>query len=100
MHLSLSGFLFEDDYCSQSVALAEFCRIAASAGYEGVELRRTQIDPDGPARRRAETLRIVRDAGLTVTCLTARDLPAGGDGRDERFRRWLELCEDLRCPLL
>ncbi|MDE0217787.1 MAG: TIM barrel protein [Spirochaetaceae bacterium] len=100
MLLALSGFLFEDRYRTQSVSFARFCRIARSAGYGGVELRRTQIAPDAPPDRRRELADIVRGEGLTVTCLTARGLPAGGDERDAFLDRYLELCADLDCRLL
>ena len=100
MLLALSGFLFEERYRSQSVSFARFCRIARAAGYRGVELRRTQIAPDAPPPRRRELLEIVRGEGLTVTCLTARGLPAGGGERDAFLDRYLELCGDLRCRLL
>lgn len=100
MLLALSGFLFEDRYRAQSVSLTRFCRIARSAGYRGVELRRTQIAPDALPSRRRELLNIVRGEGLTVTCLTARGLPAGGDERDEFLDRYLGLCADLECRLL
>ena len=98
--LALSGFLFEERYRAQSVSLARFCRIARSAGYGGVELRRTQIAPDASPARRRELLDIVRGEGLTVTCLTARGLPDRGDERDAFLDRYLELCADLDCRLL
>jgi len=100
MLLSLSGFLFEDNYTSQSVTFPEFCEIASSAGYDGVELRRTQVNLDTPKHQRKERLAIVRDAGLRVTCLTARGLPATGAEREDLFLRVLELCRDLECGLL
>ena len=100
MLLALSGFLFEDRYRAQSVSFARFCGIARAGGYRGVELRRTQIAPDAPPARRRELLDIVRGEGLTVTCLTARGLPAGGDERDAFLDRYLELCAGLRCRLL
>ena len=100
MLLSLSGFLFEDDYRTQSVDLARFCRVAASAGYGGVELRRTQISPTASVRQRREMLHVVKDEGLLVTCITARDLPTGGTERNDTFMAYLELCRDMECPLL
>jgi len=100
MLLSLSGFLFEDNYTSQSVTFPEFCEITISAGYDGVELRRTQVNPDTPKRERRERLAVVRDAGLQITCLTARGLPATGAEREDLFLRYLELCRDLECNLL
>jgi len=100
MLLSLSGFLFEDRYTSQSVTFPEFCEIASSAGYDGVELRRTQVNPDTPKHQRKQRFAIVRDAGLRVTCLTARGLPSTGAEREDFFLRVLELCRDLECGLL
>ena len=100
MQLSLSGFLFEDGYASQSISLAEFCEVARSAGYAGVELRWTQVRPDMLPRERAAVLRAVRGEGLSVTCLTARGLPKEGATRDEFFLRYLDLCIDMDCHLL
>ena len=100
MLLSLSGILFEDGSASQSVTFREFCEIAQGAGYAGVELRRTQVNPDTPRAERRERLAIVKDHGLRVTCLTARGLPDTGAERDDRFRRMLELCADLECRLM
>ena len=100
MRLSLSGFLFEDRYASQSVTFAEFCGIAQSSGYDGVELRGTQVSPESPPHERREVLRVAQAHGLPVTCLTARGLPASGPERDDFFRRYLDLCRDLECGLL
>jgi len=100
MELSLSGFLFEDGYSSQSLDLPAFCALARSAGYDGVELRRTQVSPDTPTGGRRLILSAARDQGLRITCLTARGIPEGGVQRDEYLRRYLDLCGDLSCPLL
>lgn len=100
MKLSLSGFLFEDDRTTQSVSFDRFCHIARSAGYTGIELRRTQVNPDTPAAQRKQVLGLARDHGLDVTCLTARGLPPASPERDDFFRRYLDLCRDLQCPLL
>lgn len=100
MRLSLSGFLFEDNRAEQSVAFPKFCHIAQSAGYDGVELRRTQVTPDMPMAQRKEMLRIVHDSGLIVTCLTARGLPQEETRRDGFFRRYLGLCRDMQCGLM
>ena len=100
MQLSLSGFLFEDDYTEQSVSFTEFCAIARDAGYDGVELRRTQVNPETPGSRRAELLATADEAGLRITCLTARGLPSAGEDRERFFADYLDLCRDLRCPLL
>lgn len=90
MFLSLSGFLFEDNYRSQSISFEQFCTLAKSAGYGAVELRRTQVNPDTPANHRKELLSIVRNSGLVVTCLTARGLPDLGQQRDELLLSYTE----------
>jgi len=100
MELSLSGFLFEEEYRSQSLEFAEFCELAQRAGYDGVELRRTQVDPRASVSQRSAMRRSVGNHGLRVTCLTARGMPAGGDERDTFFASYLELCADLGCRLL
>ncbi len=100
MLLSLSGFLFEDNYNSQSITFAEFCSIGKAAGYSGVELRLTQVNPDTPGPERKAILRIADNAGLKITCLTARGMPSSGTARDDFFKRYLELCGDMKCALL
>jgi len=100
MKLSLSGFLFENDYSSQSICFGDFCAVARSAGYDGVELRRTQVNETTPRGERKELLGIVRDNGLIVTCLTARKLPREGEPRDSFFESYLELCADMACGLM
>lgn len=100
MQFALSGFLFEEDYKRQAVSFAVFCRIAAQAGYEAVELRRTQVNPDTPAGERAEIRRIAEDHCLTVSGLTARGIPQEPPERDDALARYLELCADLGCGLL
>ena len=100
MDLSLSGFLFEDGYKTQSVPFERFVELARAAGCAGVELRTTQINlqmpPDQIARRRAA----VDDCGLRVTCMTPRGMPADGSQRDEFFARYLNLAGQMGCRLL
>ena len=100
MRFSISGFLFEDNYTSQSLDLEEFCAVAARLGYDGVELRRTQIAPTATHERRAEVLGAVKASGLSVTCLTARGIPSAGPARERALESYLRLCTDLDCPLL
>ena len=100
MRLSLSGFLFEDGYASLSLGFREFCALAKSIGYDGVELRRTQVNIQTPKSTRRELLATVKEAGLAVTCLTARGLPAARAERDTFLGETLELCVDVECPLL
>lgn len=100
MQLSLSGFLFEDDYSSQSVSFARFCSLASNAGYDGVELRQTQVTIETGVRRRQQMLQIARDHRLAITCLTARGLPGEDAERQDFFESYLQLCRDLDCHLM
>ncbi len=100
MKLSLSGFMFEDDYRSQSVSFADFATLAKEDGYEGVELRNTQLDLDASANRVDECRVILESNGLSVTCMTPRGLPIEMQERNERFARYLDLAEKMSCQLL
>ena len=101
MNLSLSGFLFESGNESERQPFPAFCELAASAGYHGVELRqRTQVNPQTSKADRREMMGIVREHGLAVTCLTARNMPRSGSARDEFFGSYLELCMDMECGLM
>jgi len=100
VQLALSGFLFEDDYQTQSVNFSRFCEVARAAGYQCVELRDTQISLETGTAERTRLLQAVLDAELAVSCLTARGLPGSGAERDEFFLRYLDLCRDMKCGLL
>lgn len=100
MKYSLSGFLFEENRTHQAISLDEFCALAARLGYDGVELRRTQVDPSASKADRRSVLETARAHGLAITCLTTRGMPSGGAERDEFFKDYLELCADLECGLL
>jgi sugar phosphate isomerase/epimerase len=100
MILSLSGFLFEDDYRTTSLPMDDFLKLARDAGYAGVELRETQVSLKTSPQDRKILLQQIHDAGLLVTCLTARGLPAAGTERDDFFLQYLDLCRDLGCGLL
>ena len=101
MLLSLSGFLFDSGNPSELLPFADFCELAASSGYGGVELRqKSQVNPQTPKAERREILRMVKDHGLVVTCLTARNMPQSGRERDEFFASYLTLCADMECGLM
>ena len=101
MLLSLSGFLFQSQEQSELPSFPDFCSMASEFGYQGVELRQGyQINEKSPISERKEKLRIVKDNGLIVTCLTARNLPKTGKERDDFFESYVELCGDMECGLM
>ncbi len=100
MKLSLSGFLFEDDYKMQSLPFADFAELAKDYGYAGVELRNTQVSIHIPGEVVSEYRSILNDYGLCVTCMTPRGLPIEMQERNELFLRYLELAGQMDCKLL
>lgn len=99
--LSLSGFLFEQEYAWQTLSFERFCDLANRAGYSGIELRNTQINLETSGHQQRVMRSMVRDKGLCVTCLTARNLPVNVPAkRDDLLRRYLALCQNMGCPLL
>ena len=100
MLLSLSGFLFQAENPEEQLDFVTFCSFASSIGYDGVELRRTQVSPKTSKNDRKRMLNIVKGMGLEVTCLTARNLPLEGKERDVFFDNYLDLCNDMDCGLM
>ncbi len=99
--LSLSGFLFETEKGKQSISFAEFCELANANGYNGVELRKTQITPDTPPNTIKQYRIILNDNGLSVTCITPRGIPSGnGNARNDFFKRYLDLANSMECKLM
>jgi len=100
MKLSLSGFLFEDGYKTQSVSIDEFVETAVEAGYQGVELRATQVSPEAGPKVTESWRKATTAAGLAVTCIVPRYMPPAGAGRDAWLSGYLDIAAALSCPLL
>lgn len=99
MKLSLSGFLFEESRTSQSISFESFCDLAVTCGYEGVELRDSQVGPHSNPGEVAACRTAVKTHGLAVTCLTARHLAPEGKQRDRDFMRYLDFAAEFDCRL-
>jgi sugar phosphate isomerase/epimerase len=95
--LALSGRLFERDY-RDNVPLQVFAKIASDIGYQGVELRKTQVNLETPTAEVKECARILGDHGLEVVCMTPRGYPVLED--EALFIRYLELAAALDCRLI
>lgn len=100
MKLSLSGFLFEDDYKTQSLSFEDFVNFARKTGYEGVEIRNTQINLHTSKDAILKYKSILNDNGLCVTCMTPRGLPVEIQERNDLFARYLDLAVIIDCRLL
>jgi sugar phosphate isomerase/epimerase len=100
MLLSLSGFLFEDDYRTQSISVEDFVETAVEGGYHGVELRATQVGPEVARSVIEKWCLATSDAGLSVTCIVPRFMPPLGRARNKWLADYLSIAADLRCPLL
>lgn len=93
----LSGRLFEKNY-NENIPFARFVKIVSQTGYDGVELRTSQVSIDTPKRKVAEYSKILADKGLIVGCMEARRYPILED-RDV-LKRFLELAKVFNCPLI
>jgi len=101
IRLALSGFLFEEVGGGNAQSLGRFCEAAREWGYDGVELRRSQIGPDSSPRKRVAARRAASDSGVIISCVASKGMkPGEGLGRDDLYLRYLELCRDLDCGLL
>ncbi len=100
MKLSLSGRMFEVDYRACELSMADFVATAKDIGYQGVELRKTQVSLDTPAQEVTRIARIIEKAGLEVTCVTTRGGSLEDRGKFELFKKYVRLTEALGCKLI
>ncbi len=100
MKLSLSGRMFEVDYQYCELSMADFAATARDIGYQGVELRKTQVSLDTPAQEVTQIARIIEKAGLEVTCVTTRGVSLKDQENFELFKKYVRLAETLGCKLI
>jgi sugar phosphate isomerase/epimerase len=100
MKLSLSGRMFEVDYQYCELSMEGFATTARDIGYQGVELRKTQVSLDTPAQEVARIARIIKKAGLEVTCVTTRGVSLKDQESFGRFKNYVSLAEALGCKLI
>lgn len=100
MKLSLSGRLFEVDYTYCELPMEDFVALAKDIGYEGVELRKTQVSLDTPPHEVAKVRTTVEGAGLEVTCITMRGISLKDEGSFEFFMKHVDLSRALGCNLI
>jgi len=73
---------------------AEFLQFAADLGFDGVDLRREQCNPDMPPAEIAEIKSRCSDLGLEVAALNAKGISA--EAKDD-FTKLLDIAQDLGC---
>jgi len=95
--LALSGRIFEKDY-KENIPLKEFARIASNIGYQGIELRRTQVSLDTPLGKVKEYAKILKDYKLDVVCMAPRGYPVLDD--EDVFVQYLELAKEFNCQII
>ncbi|HID96123.1 MAG TPA: sugar phosphate isomerase/epimerase, partial [Candidatus Latescibacteria bacterium] len=100
MKLSLSGRLFEVDYSYCELTIKEFATLAKNTGYQGVELRKTQVSLETPAQEVIGIRQTVQKAGLEVTCITTRGIFLKDKKSFEFFKRYVSLAKNLDCKLI
>lgn len=77
MDLSLSGRLIEVLYRDTAMPTTEFIALAKEAGYQGVELRTTQVPPDAESREVAAVGQALKAHGMRLTRLLGPKVDAG-----------------------
>ena len=100
MKLSISGRLFEIDYQYCELSIEEFVTVTKDIGYQGVELRKTQVSLDTLSQEVARIRQAVEKAGLEVTCITTRGISLKAKESFEVFKRYVGLAETLGCELI
>ena len=100
MKLSLSGRMFEVDYQYCELSMEDFATTAKDIGYQGVELRKTQVSLDTPFKDVIRIARIIEKAGLEVTCVTTRGVSLKDQENFGRFKKYVGLAETLGCKLI
>ncbi len=93
----LSGRLFEKNY-KENIPFRRFAEVASKIGYDGVELRTSQVSIDTEKSRIAEYSRILSDKGLIVGCMEARGYPILEN--TDVLKRFLDLVKAFNCPLI
>ncbi|MFH1008595.1 MAG: sugar phosphate isomerase/epimerase family protein [Candidatus Latescibacterota bacterium] len=100
MKLSLSGRMFEKDYRDCALPMADFVALAKDIGYQGVELRKTQVSLDTPAPEVTRIGRMLEKAGIAVTCLTTRGILLETQEHFSLFEKYVDLAKTLACRLI
>jgi sugar phosphate isomerase/epimerase len=91
--------LFLHSYTFRGREFAECCRVAAEAGYDGVELQRVHFNEDYLARELPERIATAREHGTSIRCVdfTAEFMdPDAGIRRAslDRLLRNIRICAD------
>lgn len=100
MRKVLSGYMFEKDYREQTIPIEDFFQLAHDKGFDGVDLRKTQLSLDSPPLIREKIKQLSRQTGLGIGMMTLRDInyrDAEGPGQ---FKKYLALLQALKCSLL
>ena len=92
MDLSLSGRLVEIQYRDVEMPTPDFIALAKNAGYQGVELRTTQVDADPGAASNELIVDSLKSNGMRLTRLLTHDVV---EAKWDSFKRYVELAKKL-----
>lgn len=95
--LALSGRIFEEDY-KKNIPLEKFVKIASDIGYQGIELRSTQVSLETPYKDVKKYAGIIKDYGLEVVCMEVRGYPLLEN--ENLFINCLELAREFNCKII
>ncbi len=97
MKFSLSGRYVELGAAKHTMTNAQFIELAKRTGYEGVDLRASQLSPDSPPSTLQEVQSALKDTGLHVAIMGLKD--AGEKGL-AALPKVLEMAKELHCGLI
>ncbi|MBI4242819.1 MAG: sugar phosphate isomerase/epimerase [Planctomycetes bacterium] len=96
----VSGFLFEKDYTHQNISIEDFFALASNFGYDGVDLRETQISPDSDEKQIEKIISLSQKYRLSVEMVTFRGYRYATDEGRDKFNTYLKLMKKIGCPLI
>ena len=97
MKFSLSGRFVEMGGGKLALPNAEFIAMARRAGYDGVDLRASQLSEDSPPRALEDVVGALKATGIEVAILGMKD---SGEKGLASMPKVIELARELGCKLL
>lgn len=93
----LSGRVFERSMTEMRIDVEAFFDFAQKAGFDGVELRYSQINPESSSGEIDHVVSLSDETGLWVEMMKARGVSLDSPADLKGFKRYLDLAGAIRC---
>lgn len=97
--LSISGRIIEVKYRYCEMSLAEFLKFAKECGYDGVELRATQITSETTVKQAEEFRKLADELNINISSCMVPGISADEEGL-KSLERFISVAKALRCNML